>query len=135
MRSQAHALATLLVVSSSFLGGCGRTPDPETISARASVTSSPAKEAQQIFAERCSPCHGERGKGDGPAARECSPRPADLSDGARLSLLSDDELRALILRGGRATGRSNAMPPNSDLKERRETLGALVAIVRDLAPR
>jgi high-affinity iron transporter len=36
-----------------------------------------------VFAERCQPCHGDRGKGDGPqAAHVVGPKPADLGDPA-----------------------------------------------------
>jgi high-affinity iron transporter len=36
-----------------------------------------------VFAERCQPCHGDRGKGDGPqAAHIVGPKPADLGDPA-----------------------------------------------------
>jgi len=36
-----------------------------------------------VFAERCQPCHGDRGKGDGPQAEHVvGPRPADLGDAA-----------------------------------------------------
>lgn len=36
-----------------------------------------------VFAERCQPCHGDRGKGDGPQAEHMvGPRPADLGDPA-----------------------------------------------------
>jgi mono/diheme cytochrome c family protein len=31
-----------------------------------------------IYRERCVPCHGERGRGDGPAGSTLDPRPADL---------------------------------------------------------
>jgi cytochrome c553 len=92
----------------------------------------PAVEAREILAERCSPCHGAEGKGDGPAAGECDPRPPNLTDRARQSRLSDQELERLILLGGKATGRSNHMPPNSDLEKRRPVLAALVTLVRDL---
>ena len=36
-----------------------------------------------VFAERCQPCHGDRGAGDGPQARHMvGPRPADFGDPA-----------------------------------------------------
>ena len=36
-----------------------------------------------VFGERCQPCHGDRGKGDGPqAAHVVGPKPADLGDPA-----------------------------------------------------
>jgi mono/diheme cytochrome c family protein len=33
---------------------------------------------RQLYVENCLPCHGEQGRGDGPAGRVLRPRPADL---------------------------------------------------------
>jgi high-affinity iron transporter len=43
-----------------------------------------AERAARLFAENCTPCHGPRGDGDGPRAKELDPPPAKLSDPARL---------------------------------------------------
>ncbi len=40
--------------------------------------------AARLFAENCTPCHGARGNGDGPRAKDLDPPPAKLSDAARL---------------------------------------------------
>lgn len=37
---------------------------------------------QAVFAANCATCHGDGGRGDGPAAVGLEPPPADLSDGA-----------------------------------------------------
>ena len=34
-------------------------------------------EAQTLYIANCSPCHGDKGKGNGPAAQALSPKPAD----------------------------------------------------------
>lgn len=134
MRCQSLRLALLLalVLPSS---ACDRAPEVTATGALASTLKSPEVEARELFAERCLPCHGAQGKGDGPAAGECNPKPTDLSDGARLARLSDAELRRLILLGGKATARSNQMPPNSDLAGRAAALEGLVSIVRGFAPK
>ena len=36
---------------------------------------------QAVFAANCATCHGEGGRGDGPAATGLEPPPADLTDG------------------------------------------------------
>jgi mono/diheme cytochrome c family protein len=36
-------------------------------------------QGKRIFENRCTFCHGSKGKGDGPAATDLDPRPSDLS--------------------------------------------------------
>jgi mono/diheme cytochrome c family protein len=36
-------------------------------------------EAKTLYVANCAPCHGDKGKGDGPAAAGLNPRPADHS--------------------------------------------------------
>lgn len=118
-----------------LLLGCNGAPEGASSNALAGKprSTTPTLEAREILAERCSPCHGADGRGDGPAARECDPKPPNLTDAVRQSHISNDELRRLILLGGKATGRSNQMPPNSDLAQRRETVDALVSLVRGMS--
>lgn len=135
MRAHRLPIAGWFVAASLLLPGCNGAPDGVSSSANAigSQPSSPAREAQQILAERCSPCHGAEGRGDGPAARECNPKPPNLTDSVRQSHISNEELRQLILLGSKATGRSNQMPPNAGLAQRRETVDALVSLVRGMS--
>lgn len=37
---------------------------------------------KSIFEDRCADCHGQKGKGDGPAAADFSPKPGDLTKAA-----------------------------------------------------
>jgi mono/diheme cytochrome c family protein len=41
-----------------------------------------AGRGQDLFRQNCVPCHGDSGRGDGPAAATMSPRPRDLSGAA-----------------------------------------------------
>src|SRR5450432_1954908 len=50
------------------------------------------KQAKSIYAEKCSNCHGDLGKGDGSDAMMYDPAPADLSDEARMANFTDGEL-------------------------------------------
>jgi len=81
-----------------------------------------------VAAARCQPCHGERGRGDGPLAAALAPRPADLV--LHAAQHSDEELFYVVTRGVAGT----AMPAW------REVLGAherweVVAYLRDLSAR
>lgn len=130
-RRAGPCLAMLLSAALAGTAACGRRAEADAHGAVASAT--PRVDARDVFAERCAPCHGAEGRGDGAAAAECNPRPPDLSDRQRQARLTDDDLRRLILRGGKATGRSNVMPPNEDLATHADQLAALVAKVRSLA--
>src|SRR5258708_32213788 len=64
-------------------------------------TGPPLSAAKGVYMEECAQCHGERGKGDGPEARTHSPLPADLSDGRRMSAVTDGEIFYQITEGTR----------------------------------
>lgn len=77
--------------------GCGLAGQPHSVGAGAPLAVS-AEEAMaraaaadralgaQIFAERCTACHGEQGRGDGPSVlRGAIPSIVDLTDPATLS--------------------------------------------------
>ena len=84
--------------------------------------------APAIYAERCSSCHGDEGRGDGPAGRSLDPAPRNFSDRAWQATTSDERIRAVIRSGGRAVGLSASMAPHSDLSD--EQLDALVSYIR-----
>jgi mono/diheme cytochrome c family protein len=37
---------------------------------------------KSVYVKECLQCHGDKGKGDGPASRDLNPKPHDLSDDA-----------------------------------------------------
>jgi mono/diheme cytochrome c family protein len=57
--------------------------------------------ARHIYADECSQCHGERGKGDGPEARTHLPLPADLTDAKRMATVTDGQIFYQITEGRR----------------------------------
>lgn len=70
------AVGTIIVgaiIATNSLAGLAatvRNPIPPTISAVA--------RGREIYIERCAVCHGDNGRGDGPAAAGLNPKPADL---------------------------------------------------------
>jgi len=99
--------------------------------ARAAETGNAAK-GQEIFAKSCGICHGNTGKGDGPAGAALNPKPKDLTDKAYVSKLDDKYLNDIIGKGGAAVGKSALMPPfSSQLKE--QDIKDVIAYIRSLA--
>lgn len=43
------------------------------------------KEGKTLYTSYCTPCHGDKGKGDGPAAAALNPKPADHTSASMLS--------------------------------------------------
>jgi mono/diheme cytochrome c family protein len=99
----------------------------------AAVPEPAMKEAKEIFASRCTTCHGADGKGDGPAAAALNPKPRDFTDAAWQKTLSDEAIDKIIIGGGAAVGKSPMMPPNPDLANKPDVVKGLRVLVRGLA--
>jgi mono/diheme cytochrome c family protein len=67
-------------------------------------------EGKKLYATYCSSCHGENGKGDGPASQAFSVKPGDHTNGAIMNKDSDEFLSEIISKGGGAVGKSTFMP-------------------------
>jgi uncharacterized membrane protein/cytochrome c551/c552 len=94
------------------------------------VYSSPAEEARVIFTERCTPCHGQEGRGDGPSASSLNPKPRNYHDAAWQQQATDEGISKAILEGGKAVGKSEVMPSNPDLSKKPEVVRELVKVIR-----
>jgi mono/diheme cytochrome c family protein len=92
----------------------------------------PVAEAQDIFKSRCTVCHGEGGKGDGPGSAALDPKPRDFTSAAWQSEVTDEHLNKIIVYGGAAVGKAPTMPPNPDLEAKPEVVAELVKHVRSL---
>jgi mono/diheme cytochrome c family protein len=67
-----------------------------------------AQDAKDLYNKSCTMCHGPSGKGDGPAGKMLKPPPADF--GTALKGKPDADISKIIKDGGKAVGRSAAMP-------------------------
>lgn len=90
-------------------------------------------EADKIFAERCTTCHGATGAGDGPVSAGLVPPPRNLQDPAWQQSVSDEHIEKIVKYGGAAVGKSPGMPPNPDLMSKPEVVAAVRAHVRALS--
>ncbi len=89
-------------------------------------------EGKKLYLTYCSSCHGDNGKGDGPAARSLPVKPANHTDGAVMNQLTDKFLLEIISKGGSAVGKSAMMPGwGGQFKENQ--LRDVVAYVRSMA--
>jgi len=91
-----------------------------------------AAEGKKLYATYCSSCHGDTGKGDGPAAMSLPAKPADHTSGKTMNALSDKFLVDIISKGGTAVGKSAFMPGwGGQLQEKQ--VRDIVAYVRSIA--
>ncbi len=81
---------------------------------RSATTDAVIARGAQLYTRDCVACHGETGRGDGPAGRDlpglqammpdAKRGPADFTNLRRLAGLSDAQLQGKLLRGGMGTG-------------------------------
>jgi hypothetical protein len=93
----------------------------------------PPASADQVFSTRCSVCHGQDGKGAGPASATLNPKPRDYTNAEWQKSVSDEQIKKTIVEGGQAVGKSPLMAPNPDLASHPEIVDGLVRIVRGFA--
>lgn len=90
-------------------------------------------EAKQLFANRCTACHGSGGGGDGPASAGLTPKPRNLKDPEWQKAVTDEHIEKIIQQGGAAVGLSPMMPGNPDLSAKPEIVAALRKLIRSFA--
>lgn len=68
-----------------------------------------AAAGKTAFATYCATCHGETGKGDGPAAVALDPKPANFGDASFWEGKDEAHILKVITEGGAAVGKSPIM--------------------------
>lgn len=136
------SVGRLVVCISLLAGGCGQSggeqaevaaPAPAPAAAPTPTAAvDPKAEAENIFATRCTPCHGPAGAGDGPASKGLTPPPRNFGDATWQDSVTDEHIDKIIQYGGAAVGKSPAMPPNPDLNDKPAVVAALRAKIRSL---
>jgi mono/diheme cytochrome c family protein len=127
----AVALASLAIAGACSSGGDSATAaGVKAAAGTAAVTPAMIERGKTIYKGNCVPCHGEKGKGDGPGAGALKPPPRDHTDYAYMSTLSDKEVADVIKMGGAIKGRP-LMPSHPQITG--ADMDALVAYIRTLA--
>jgi mono/diheme cytochrome c family protein len=83
-----------------------------------------------IYKTTCAPCHGDSGRGDGPASKIFKPPPRDHTDAVYMDAITDEDMAKTIQMGGALKGKP-LMPSHPQI--RGEDMAALVAYVRSLS--
>jgi uncharacterized membrane protein/cytochrome c551/c552 len=96
---------------------------------------SAADEARALFKQRCVPCHGPEGRGDGPSSKALNPKPRNYHDPEWQKSTKDSDIALAILLGGMSVGKSDIMPGNPDLAEKPEVITELVKLLRGFGSR
>lgn len=93
----------------------------------------PAGDARTIYQNQCAMCHGKEGRGDGISAPALAVKPRDYSDAKWQASITDDDIKKIIVLGGKGVGKHPSMPDNPTLADRPEVLDGLVQIIRGFA--
>lgn len=97
---------------------------------KAAASPATVERGQTLYKANCAACHGDSGKGDGPAAAVMKPPPTDHTNAAYMDTLTDEDMAKVIQMGGAVRGKP-LMPSNPALKG--DDLAALVAYTRSLS--
>ncbi len=138
MKKTIWMLMLVFVMSTVVLVGCATPapaadkPVPADFAGKTNPVASDAAATEAgklIFTDNCATCHGDSGKGDGPAAASLSPKPANLA--TVLPTKQDDFVYWVISEGGAAAGLSASMVAwNGTLSE--DEIWQVITYVRTL---
>jgi mono/diheme cytochrome c family protein len=105
-------------------------PKPAATVSAATVTPAMVDRGRALYKANCTACHGETGKGDGPAAVMMKPPPRDHTDYAYMSTLTNKQMADVIKMGGAIKGKP-LMPSSPQIGG--ADMDALVSYVRTLS--
>jgi mono/diheme cytochrome c family protein len=139
-RRPRRVLASIAVAGLAAVGACRRAPapppgDPVIDAIRAEEREGgqltyAESQGKHLFAQYCSTCHGDEGRGDGQNASNLTPAPQDMTapkGGTDAALI-----RRVIAEGSASVGRSPLSPPWGRSISRQE-IDYLVSYCRSLA--
>jgi mono/diheme cytochrome c family protein len=138
MRIQPTVFLVVLVAALSACTSKDETPAapkaaaPAPAEEAAKPASDPVADAAEIYTNRCTVCHGERGQGDGAGSAALEPKPRDFTSAEWQGSVTDDHLSKIIVYGGTAVGKAATMPANPDLDSKPEVVAELVKYIRGL---
>ena len=90
-----------------------------------------AAAGKAIYEKECVKCHGNTGAGDGPQGQKLKDKPSNwTAGGGGLKGMDDAKISESIHKGGKAVGKSPAMPAYSKLSEK--DVSDVVAYVKTL---
>lgn len=92
-----------------------------------------AQKGSETFKTMCSACHGDSGKGDGPAAAALTPKPADFTDPKRAGEATDEFIYKMVKEGGAANGKSPLMVAWGPVLNDDQKVRDVAAYVRSLS--
>jgi mono/diheme cytochrome c family protein len=118
--------------SAQVFAQAGAANAPPTVP-QAAVTAEARGQAAEIFTARCATCHGDQGRGNGPAAANLKPPPINFHSRKWQRSVSDQRIAQAIVYGGKAVGLSSEMASNPDLENEPAVVAALVEHIRKWA--
>lgn len=92
------------------------------------ATPASIKHGEEIFAQRCTGCHGKKADGKGPNSLDILPRPRNLRNQEFVMHLEDKRMYESIMYGVRGT----AMPPWVDYGLTKNDVGDLMNFIRSI---